>query len=167
MVCLLAVLLLGSFFGCAEKQAEIEGTKINLSDSGITVDGKDITNDNSQAVYSENDIIYYPEGKDFTFGDGTKEEEHSQEEADSHTVVHITNAGRYVLSGKLSAGQIAVDLGEDAEDIPRLLLPLFSTKLILPAPLPLLLFSIMFMNAVLPMKKKQQRMSTHQMQVQM
>ena len=69
MVCLLAVLLWGSFFGCAEKQAEIEGTKINLSDSGITVDGKDITNDNSQAVYSENDIIYYPEGKDFTYDD--------------------------------------------------------------------------------------------------
>ncbi len=118
LVCLLTVLLLLSFFGCAEKQAEIEGTQINLSDSGITVDGKEITNDNSQSVYSANDIIYYPEGKDFTFGEGTKEDEHSQAEADSHTVVHITKAGRYVLSGKLSAGQIAVDLGEDAENNP-------------------------------------------------
>lgn len=117
-VCLLTALLLLSFFGCAEKQAEIAGTQINLSDSGITVDGKKITNDNSQGVYSANDIIYYPEGKDFTFGEGTREDEHSQEEAVSHTVVHITKAGRYVLSGKLSAGQIAVDLGEDAEDNP-------------------------------------------------
>lgn len=33
-------------------------------------------------------------------------------------MVHITQPGTYALSGTLSAGQIAVDLGEDAEDDP-------------------------------------------------
>ncbi|MDE5994500.1 MAG: carbohydrate-binding domain-containing protein, partial [Oscillospiraceae bacterium] len=43
----------------------------------------------------------------------------SKEEADKHTVVHITKAGTYVLSGALSKGQIAVDLGEDAKNDPN------------------------------------------------
>ena len=68
------------------------------------------------------DIVYYEEGKDFTYGEGTETDEHSAEEAAAHTVVHITEPGTYELSGTLSAGQIAVDLGEDAEDNPKLLL---------------------------------------------
>ena len=36
---------------------------------------------------------------------------HTAEEAAAHTVVHITQPGTYVLSGTLSAGQIAVDHG--------------------------------------------------------
>ena len=42
-----------------------------------------------------------------------------RDRADTHTVVHITKPGKYVLSGNLSAGQIAVDLGEEAETDPN------------------------------------------------
>ncbi len=42
------------------------------------------------------------------------QEEHSADEAAAHTVVTIRQAGTYRVSGTLSAGQLAVDLGEDA-----------------------------------------------------
>lgn len=101
-------------------KTEIEGaTYIELSDKLITIDGDAATTDVNAEVYVANDIVYYEEGKDFTYGEGTKKDEHSKEEADAHTVVHITKSGTYVLSGTLSAGQIAVDLGEDAEDDPE------------------------------------------------
>lgn len=131
LVCLVAIMLL--FAGCGVSDSdepvtdeiqsnfsepEADGTLISLSDDKITVEGKNITSDNTQSVYSANDIVFYPEGKDFTFGEGTKDDEHSQVEADSHTVVYITKPGKYILSGKLSAGQIAVDLGEDAKENP-------------------------------------------------
>ena len=91
-------------------------TVIELSDDGITVDGAEISTDAESAVYAANDIVFYLEGQGFTYGEGEKEDEHSQAEADTHTVVHITKPGTYALSGKLSAGQIAVDLGEDAKE---------------------------------------------------
>ncbi len=100
--------------------AVIEGaTEIALSDDGITVGGKAVSTDSADAVYTANDIVYYEAGKDFTYGEGTKTDEHTKEEADRHTVVHITKPGTYALSGKLSAGQIAVDLGEDAKKDPN------------------------------------------------
>ncbi len=118
LVCILLVTM--CFTGCKkEEKVEIDGVKIALSDNQITVDGENITNDNTQAVYSANDIVFYLEGQDFKYGEGTKEEEHSQAEADKHTVIHITKPGRYVLSGELSAGQVAVDLGEEAETDPE------------------------------------------------
>ena len=131
LVCFVAIMLLFSGCGVSDSvepvtdevqsnfsESEADGIQINLSDDKITVDGKNITNDNTQSVYSLNDIVFYPEGKDFTFGEGTKDDEHSQTEADSHTVVHIAKPGKYILSGKLSAGQIAVDLGKDAKENP-------------------------------------------------
>jgi len=118
LVCLTVLALLLS--GCASKKQEDDGTEtqIVLSDSGITVDGKKICDDTSKAVYSARDIVFYPAGQDFTYGEGTDADAHEQSEADAHTVVHITKPGRYVLSGKLSLGQIAVDLGEEAESDP-------------------------------------------------
>ena len=95
-----------------------EETQINLSDTKITVDGQEITSDATQAVYTANDIVFYLAGQDFTYGEGEKKDEHEQSEADAHTVVHITKPGRYVLSGTLSLGQIAIDLGEEAETDP-------------------------------------------------
>lgn len=95
-----------------------EATDITLSDGQITLDGKEVTDDTSAPVYTAHDIIYYEEGHDFTYGAGSTSDEHSQEEADAHTVVHITQAGTYRLSGSLSAGQIAIDLGEDAKEDP-------------------------------------------------
>ena len=57
-VFLVFVLLLA---GCqkAEETPVIEGTKINLSDKEITVDGNAVTTDSSQAVYTANDIVFY------------------------------------------------------------------------------------------------------------
>jgi len=98
---------------------EYNGVHIQLSDEGIIVDGSAISTDKDAAVYAAKDIIYYESGHDFTYGEGTEEDAHTKEEADAHTVVHITKAGQYVLSGELSKGQIAVDLGEDAEENPE------------------------------------------------
>ncbi len=92
---------------------------ITLSDDAIEVDGEAVSTEDTAAVYMAKDIVYYEEGNDFTYGEGTEKDEHSREEADAHTVVHITQPGTYVLSGNLSAGQIAIDLGEDAEGNPE------------------------------------------------
>ena len=94
-------------------------TKIVLSDDGITVDGATVGSDNTAAVYTANDIVYYESGKDFTYGEGSEKDAHSPNEAAAHTVVHITKPGVYSLSGKLSLGQIAVDLGDDAKKDPN------------------------------------------------
>ena len=92
----------------------IEGTKIVLSDDNTTVNGVSISNDNTKDVYLANDIVYYEANRDFKYGDGSEDESHSKIEAAAHQVIHITKAGTYVLSGKLSTGQIAIDLGENA-----------------------------------------------------
>ena len=96
-----------------------DAVKIVLSDEEITVDGEAISGDTGEVVYAANDIVFYLEGQDFTYGEGTETDAHCQSEADAHTVVHITQPGTYALSGKLSAGQIAVDLGAEAEEDPE------------------------------------------------
>lgn len=102
-----------------KEQTEAKTVKIQLSDAQITVDGENISAQEDQAVYTANDIVFYLEGQGISYGKGSEEDEHSQEEADAHTVVHITKPGTYEISGKLSKGQIAVDLGEDAEEDPE------------------------------------------------
>ena len=107
--------------GCGGQTAETtsafpDATSIVLSDDGVTVDGEAAPADETAAVYTAHDIVYYEAGRDFTYGEGTEADEHTAEEAAAHTVVHITQPGTYAVSGTLSAGQIAVDLGEDAED---------------------------------------------------
>lgn len=96
-----------------------DATAIVLSDEGITVDGAPAATDSTAAVYTARDIVYYEAGRDFTYGEGTDADAHTRDEADTHTVLHITRPGVYRLSGTLSAGQVAVDLGEDAEDDPN------------------------------------------------
>lgn len=96
-----------------------DAVNIVLSDNQILVDGEAVSEDTESAVYIANDIVYYEEGKDFTYGEGTEADAHSKEEAGAHTAVHITKPGTYAVSGSLSSGQIAVDLGEDAEDDPE------------------------------------------------
>lgn len=71
------------------------------------------------AVTFGNDIVYYEEGHGDDYGDGEPGEAHAAEEAAAHTVIHIHAPGTYVLTGKLSAGQIAVDLGEGAKEDPE------------------------------------------------
>ena len=93
-----------------------ERTSIVLSDEGITVDGEAASTDSSSAVYVGADIIYYEEGKDETYGEGSEEDAHSSEEAAKHTVITITKPGTYEVSGSITNGQISVDLGEDAKE---------------------------------------------------
>lgn len=95
---------------------EIDGVFIDLSDEKILVDNSLASEDSSEAVYVSNDIVFYEEGKDFTYGEGTNEDEHTKEEADKHTVINITKPGNYILKGALSAGQIAIDLGDDSKE---------------------------------------------------
>ena len=92
-------------------------TDIVLSDQGVEVSGS------TDAVTTSNDIIYYEDRDSYDsgnpYGEGTQEQRHTAEEAAAHTVVNITAPGAYRISGSLSAGQIRIDLGEDAKDDPE------------------------------------------------
>ena len=118
---LLAVLAMGLLLAaCGEKQAEKEpvlGTIVNISvsDEEILADGVAVTENTGDAVYVARDIIYYQAGQAIGYGDGGEEDAHTAEEANAHQVVHITKPGTYRLSGTLSKGQVAVDLGKDAK----------------------------------------------------
>ena len=94
-------------------------TSIVLSDSGVEVDGQTAPDSADAAVYVGADIVYYEDGRDETYGEGAEEDAHTAEEAAAHTVVTITQPGTYRVSGTLSLGQLAVDLGEDAEEDPE------------------------------------------------
>lgn len=94
-------------------QAE-DVVQIMLSDDAVSVNGAGET----EAVYTSHDIVYY-EDKDAyesgnPYGEGEAWERHSAQEAGEHTVVNITAPGTYRVSGKLSKGQLRVDLGESA-----------------------------------------------------
>ena len=94
-------------------------TYIVLSNNEILVNEESISEEPESDVYKANDIIFYLEDQGITYGEGTAADEHSQIEADAHTVVHITKPGTYEISGTMEAGQILVDLGEDAEEDPE------------------------------------------------
>ena len=93
-------------------------TEIVLSDDGITVNGGDETD----TVFTSNDIVYYEDKDSYEsgnpYGEGTDADKHTAEEAAAHTVVNITAPGAYRISGKLSAGQLRIDLGNDAYEDP-------------------------------------------------
>ncbi len=92
---------------------------ISLSDGEITLDGEALAGGSEGSVTLGSEIVYYEAGMGGDYGEGTADEEHDAEEAAAHTVVTIREAGTYRLTGTLSQGQIAVDLGEDAEDDPE------------------------------------------------
>lgn len=97
-----------------------EGERVlTLSDRAITLDGQELEQDGEGAVKLSHDIVYYHDNTGEDYGEGTQADMHTQEEADAHTVVTIREAGTYRVSGKLSAGQLAVDLGEEARDDPE------------------------------------------------
>ena len=77
----------------------------------------------TSAVFTSHDIIYYEDRDTYdsgnAYGEGTDADKHSAEDAAAHTVVNITEPGTYHLSGSLSKGQVAVDLGEDAKRDPE------------------------------------------------
>ncbi len=103
----------------AQPNKAMEAVAIVLNDQTVTVDGEAIGSNAAEAVYKANDIVYYESDKDFTYGEGTAEDAHTAWQAAEHTVVHINQAGTYRVSGKLSKGQIAVDLGENASQDPQ------------------------------------------------
>ncbi len=91
-----------------------------LSDDGVTLDGAAVGETGD--VYLSHDIVYYEDRDSYDsglpYGEGTAEERHSAAEAAAHTVVNIASPGAYRVSGTLSAGQLRIDLGEDAADDP-------------------------------------------------
>ena len=101
-------------------------TAIVLSDKEIVVNGQTAPTDSSAAVYTSHDIIYYEDRDTYAsgnaYGEGTAQDKHTKEEADKHTVVHITQPGTYHLSGKLSYGQIFVNVGKEEQDKVTLIL---------------------------------------------
>lgn len=95
-----------------------EEHEIVLSDDEITLDGQTLSEEDTGDVTISHDIVYYEEGQGAEYGEGTEADEHSAEDAQAHTVLTIRAAGTYRLSGTLSQGQIAVDLGDEAKDDP-------------------------------------------------
>ena len=119
-----ATALLVSLTACGDQEAPVEtGTAgsdehiLVLADGDTTLDGQGLTEEG--AVTLSHDIVYYESGHGSEYGEGTAEEAHSAEEAAAHTVVTIREPGTYRVSGTLSPGQLAVDLGEGAEDDPE------------------------------------------------
>ena len=116
------ILALGLLAGCGapsvqvtppESVLEDSGTvRIQLKDGSLTVTAPDGMAQN--AVTTAYDIV----------SDGA-------EDAARHTVVHINAPGTYILSGKLDAGQIAVDLGADAKNDPSAVVTLVLDGLVL------------------------------------
>lgn len=119
---LLAAALLFSLAACAKTEPTAstaateatEPTELPAEDAielKLTGDGVDCDSD---AVYAANDIIYYEDGHDDTYGAGSADEAHTAEEAAANTVVHVTAPGTYHVTGALH-GQLFIDLGEDAK----------------------------------------------------
>ena len=100
------------------EQATSDEVAITFSDSGIKVDGEDISLDEDERVYLAHDVVYYEDRDEYDsgnpYGEGADDERHSAEDAAATSVVHITQAGTYRLTGSISAGQVWVDLGKDA-----------------------------------------------------
>ena len=100
--------------GSGEENAYADAVQIVLGDDGITVDGAAASENAEDAVYVGAPVIYYEAGHDETYGAGSESDGHTAEEAAGTTVLTITQPGSYHVTGTLSDGQIAVDLGEDA-----------------------------------------------------
>jgi hypothetical protein len=103
----------------AEQAQEVA---IVLSDDAITVDGQPVSTDAGNAVYVGAEIIYYHDLDTYEsgnpYGEGTASDKHTDEEAAAHTCLTITKEGTYRISGTLSQGQIAIDLGKDRRTDP-------------------------------------------------
>ena len=63
--------------------------------------------------------VEFPEGSGVHTANDIVSDDANTAEAARHTVVHIAEPGTYRISGALSAGQIAVDLGENAKTDPN------------------------------------------------
>ena len=119
----LSVAIISALFTACSPQNQVEGSVVDfvgiqLSDDGVTIGGTPASTDEKDAVYISNDIVFYLEGQGTEYGEGETNDEHPQDEADKHTVINITQPGNYMVSGSISHGQIAVNLGDNAKDNP-------------------------------------------------
>lgn len=116
-------LLMGQGTLASENGNDTGETVIMLSDDGVKVNDEAAPEEEGDAVYLSHDIIYYEERETYDsgnpYGEGDADDRHSESEADAHTVVNITQPGVYRITGTLSQGQIAVDLGEEAKTDPE------------------------------------------------
>lgn len=108
--------LMAGLAGCGQdaENTAAETVKINLSDESITVNGQDISRQAVSGVELSDDIVYYRRDMGEDYGEGTADDEHSRRQARRHKVITITQPGDYTVSGSLSRGQIAIDLGRDS-----------------------------------------------------
>jgi len=118
---LVCVLILCSG-GCTKGGKDPEAETIVLSDQEVLLNGKTVGSDPSGPVYISNDVIYYEDRDAYDsgnlYGEGGAEDRHAAEDVAGTTVVNITQAGTYHICGKLSEGQLRIDLGEDARTDP-------------------------------------------------
>lgn len=93
---------------------------ITVSDEKVEMNGQAVGENGD--VFVSHDIIYYEDRDSYesghAYGEGGADDRHSSNEAEKHTVLNITKSGAYRVSGKLSMGQIRIDLGEDAKSNP-------------------------------------------------
>ena len=114
-----AVALLLSFSACDPSEPfEREIPVTETFGDAVHIALSDDMTEAPEGVTLSHDIVYYEAGRDFTYGEGTEADAHSAEEAAEHLVVTITEPGDYLLTGTLTRGQIAVDLGEEAKEDP-------------------------------------------------
>lgn len=129
IVCmLLAACLLCAAAGCSKNlpdesdasgkaDAYADAVQVQLTDEGVAVNGK-AAGEKPAAVYVSHDIVYHEDRDAYDsgnpYGEGEAWQRHTAAEAAAHTVVNITQPGTYRISGTLSAGQLRVDLGEEA-----------------------------------------------------
>ena len=125
LVCLSLFLSLLPSFSLAQEMLLV------LSDEGVTLNDQPVGE--SGDVYLSHDIIYYEDRDAYDsglpYGEGTDSEKHSAQEAAAHTLVNITAPGVYRVSGRMSQGQLCIDLGEDAETDPSAVVTLILDNL--------------------------------------
>ena len=94
ILCGSALLMAAMFcFGCSSTSSA--ASAIVLSDEGITIDGQTVSQDSSQAVYWTAEVE-------------THEDVSKALQDTTNTVLHITQAGDYQISGGMQNGQIRV-----------------------------------------------------------
>ena len=106
----------------AEATKDFAGKEIVFDDTAVTVEGEKVeSGTEKEGVSVGGDIIYYHDMDYYAsgneYGDGNNSDRHTAEEAAGQTLVTITEAGTYRISGSLK-GQLAVDLGENAVSDP-------------------------------------------------
>lgn len=117
-VTVIACAFSGCAYGNSNKIRYHHETVIRISDQLTIVDGR--IAGGAGDVYLSKDVIYYEDRDTYDsgnkYGEGTDEDKHTAEEARKVTVLNITKPGTYRLTGRLSEGQVRVDLGKGAKE---------------------------------------------------